>query len=107
PSQAEDILIVSQGNVVAGQLPDHVDELRVAKRSGQRGTHIFVGRTPDGHPEKCVYDSPVLNCYVEVSKATGKKCERCWKYSEDVGKDTNHPTVCLRCSSVLRSGAFS
>jgi isoleucyl-tRNA synthetase len=107
PRQAEDILIVSQGGVADGQLPDYVDELRVAKRSGQRGTHIFVGRTPDGHPEKCVYDSPVLNCYVEVSKASGKKCQRCWKFTEDVGQDPQHPDVCGRCAGVLRSGGAS
>ncbi|MBI2539014.1 MAG: hypothetical protein HYW04_04350 [Deltaproteobacteria bacterium] len=52
-----------------------------------------------------MYDSPLLNGPIVVFKAEGRKCERCWKYSEDVGKDPNHPTVCARCSRVLRSGA--
>ncbi len=39
---------------------------------------------------------------VEVSKADGKKCERCWNYSTRVGEDLAHPTVCERCSAVLK-----
>lgn len=38
---------------------------------------------------------------VEVSKAAGEKCERCWNYSTHVGEDTQYPTVCERCSPVL------
>jgi isoleucyl-tRNA synthetase len=39
---------------------------------------------------------------VRVSKAEGKKCERCWNYSIHVGEDPNYPTVCERCSKVLK-----
>ncbi len=39
---------------------------------------------------------------VEVSKAPGLKCERCYNYSTHVGEDTNYPTVCERCSAVLK-----
>jgi len=39
---------------------------------------------------------------VQVSKAEGKKCERCWNYSEHVGEDKAYPSVCERCSAVLR-----
>jgi isoleucyl-tRNA synthetase len=39
---------------------------------------------------------------VQVSKADGKKCERCWNYSTHVGEDSVYPTVCERCSSVLK-----
>ena len=102
PRQAEDILIVSQGSVAAEQPPDYMDELRVAKQSGQRGSSIFVGKTTEGHPEKCLYDSPVLNCYVEVSKAEGRKCERCWKYDPQVKEPA---MVCPRCAAVLAAGA--
>ncbi len=34
---------------------------------------------------------------VKVELADGKKCERCWMYSETVGKDHDHPTICKRC----------
>ena len=39
---------------------------------------------------------------VTVQKADGTKCERCWNYSTHVGEDKNYPTVCERCSAVLR-----
>jgi isoleucyl-tRNA synthetase len=39
---------------------------------------------------------------VEVKKADGQKCERCWNYSTHVGEDESYPTVCERCSSVLK-----
>jgi len=39
---------------------------------------------------------------VEVKKADGQKCERCWNYSTHVGEDTAYPTVCERCSAVLK-----
>lgn len=36
-----------------------------------------------------------------IEKAPGEKCERCWCYSEEVGKITLHPTLCKRCASVI------
>ncbi len=39
---------------------------------------------------------------VKVSKADGAKCERCWNYSIHVGEDPVYPTVCERCSAVLK-----
>jgi isoleucyl-tRNA synthetase len=39
---------------------------------------------------------------IEIKKADGLKCERCWNYSTHVGEDKNYPTVCERCSAVLR-----
>jgi len=38
---------------------------------------------------------------VEVSKAPGKKCERCWNYSVRVGENQRYPTLCERCVAVL------
>jgi isoleucyl-tRNA synthetase len=40
--------------------------------------------------------------HVEVKKADGLKCERCWNYSIHVGEDKTYPTVCERCSAVLK-----
>jgi len=44
-------------------------------------------------------DAPVV---VQVNKAPGLKCERCWNFSTRVGEDKNYPSVCERCSSVLQ-----
>jgi isoleucyl-tRNA synthetase len=34
---------------------------------------------------------------VKVDVAEGKKCERCWHYTTDVGADARYPGACLRC----------
>jgi len=39
---------------------------------------------------------------VSIKKADGTKCDRCWNYSIHVGEDKNYPTVCERCSAVLK-----
>ncbi len=39
---------------------------------------------------------------VQVSRAAGRKCERCWNYSIHVGEDSAYPGVCERCSAVLK-----
>jgi isoleucyl-tRNA synthetase len=39
---------------------------------------------------------------VQVGKAEGLKCERCWNYSTHVGEDPTYPTVCERCSAALK-----
>jgi isoleucyl-tRNA synthetase len=40
---------------------------------------------------------------VEIRKAPGQKCERCWNYSTQVGSDPKYPTVCERCSAALKA----
>ncbi|MBC2851427.1 isoleucine--tRNA ligase [Cetobacterium sp. 8H] len=39
--------------------------------------------------------------YIRVEHADGEKCERCWKYSTELGSNEEHPTVCPRCTSAL------
>jgi isoleucyl-tRNA synthetase len=39
---------------------------------------------------------------VEVAKAAGKECERCWNYSTRIGEDPNYPTLCERCTPVVK-----
>src|ERR1019366_6773206 len=39
---------------------------------------------------------------VGIDRARGTKCERCWKYTEDVGCDPVVPTVCSVCAGALR-----
>ncbi len=37
----------------------------------------------------------------EVARAPGVKCERCWVFAEDVGRDPKHPTICGKCADAL------
>lgn len=38
---------------------------------------------------------------ITVSHAEGKKCERCWIFSDSVGKDETHPSLCGRCAGII------
>jgi isoleucyl-tRNA synthetase len=38
---------------------------------------------------------------VEVKASEATKCERCWHYSDDVGHNPAHPSLCSRCDSNL------
>jgi isoleucyl-tRNA synthetase len=48
-----------------------------------------------------VASSPEAGLRLKVERARGEKCERCWKYTEDVGSDPRFPTVCASCASIL------
>jgi isoleucyl-tRNA synthetase len=38
---------------------------------------------------------------VQVERAAGVKCERCWKYTTDVGSNAAYPTVCSPCAAAV------
>ena len=42
-----------------------------------------------------------LGIAVNVVKAEGEKCERCWNYRDFVGRASAHPTLCERCIEAL------
>ncbi|MGD0445831.1 MAG: isoleucine--tRNA ligase [Edaphobacter sp.] len=54
-------------------------------------SHESVAQFAEGHP----------------TKAAGSKCERCWRFTTDVGEETKYPTVCLRCANALQAINFS
>jgi isoleucyl-tRNA synthetase len=39
---------------------------------------------------------------VKIERASGRKCDRCWNYSEHVGEDARYPAVCERCSVAIK-----
>jgi len=47
------------------------------------------------------HSSTELNLDVEVRRAEGEKCARCWLYFVDVGENEKHPHLCRRCSEVI------
>jgi len=40
---------------------------------------------------------------IVVEKAEGETCERCWVVTPEVGQNEKHPTLCLRCASVVEN----
>jgi isoleucyl-tRNA synthetase len=39
---------------------------------------------------------------VEIERSAGTKCERCWKYTLDVGNNPAFPTLCAACSDAIQ-----
>jgi isoleucyl-tRNA synthetase len=52
----------------------------------------------------CVVIEPAVaaELQVQVSRASGEKCQRCWNYSDSVGSSPDHPQLCGRCAEVVR-----
>ncbi|HEV2022016.1 MAG TPA: isoleucine--tRNA ligase [Terriglobales bacterium] len=51
--------------------------------------------------EKPISGDGVSSISVQVRRADGRKCERCWNYSTRVGESMKYPTVCERCVAAL------
>ncbi|KAF5836404.1 tRNA synthetases class I-domain-containing protein [Dunaliella salina] len=43
---------------------------------------------------------------VGVERARGRKCSRCWNYSETIGTHTSHPELCERCTPIVLNMNF-
>jgi isoleucyl-tRNA synthetase len=43
---------------------------------------------------------------ISVRRSEKPKCERCWRYVQEVGQDGRFPTVCLRCADALEAIGF-
>ncbi len=44
---------------------------------------------------------------MDVRRSASPKCERCWRYVNEVGDDARYPTVCLRCADALEAIHFA
>jgi isoleucyl-tRNA synthetase len=58
----------------------------------------------DTLPEDSVRDERTPGIGIQVVRTSGAKCERCWKFTADVGSFEDHPTICGRCREVLEQG---
>ena len=54
-----------------------------------------------GRPAEGMTPEGTLPVVVQIEKAKGTKCQRCWNYSEAVGADSAHPTLCERCVAAI------
>lgn len=98
----EDIMIVSQLASTNGPKPSFLWELEEARNAGIDGASAQIR---DDNRTGWGYYSKALESVIAVFKARGEKCERCWKYDIEIGKDSTYSTVCPRCAAVLKSGA--
>ncbi|HET6935395.1 MAG TPA: isoleucine--tRNA ligase [Candidatus Angelobacter sp.] len=87
----------SEQAVVKIQAPEEIYKLLERYQNDLRFLLIVSGVTLE-HSAEGNGSTPL---HVEVMKAPGEKCERCWNYSTQVGSSERYPTVCERCLATL------
>src|SRR5437762_2587808 len=93
-----------EASVRIASAPEDIPTLLAAKRELLQ-TLFIVSRVElrGAANGAVVYESQEIpGLVVVVDHAPGKKCERCWTWSERVGDDAQHPALCERCVPVVR-----
>ena len=54
------------------------------------------------HPDDAYVAEAVDGLMIRVTAAPGVKCERCWCYDEEIGQDSEHPTICPKCLTAVK-----
>ncbi|MCM8765287.1 MAG: isoleucine--tRNA ligase, partial [Candidatus Omnitrophica bacterium] len=64
-------------------------------------SEVKLNRVDKIPPESFRDEELLPNFGIEVIRASGKKCQRCWNYSLSVGEDSLYPDICQRCLKVM------
>jgi isoleucyl-tRNA synthetase len=95
-----------EASVTVARAPEDLPDLLERKRE-LLPTLLIVSRVslaPAGEPAAVQYESQEIpGLVIGVDHARGAKCARCWMWTEGVGADAEHPTLCERCVAVLRA----
>jgi len=70
------------------------------KRYGEELKSIFIVSSVTLH---LLESKDAKEVRAEISRAEGKKCERCWNYDPGVGRQEEHPTLCPRCLQAIQT----
>lgn len=89
------VAIEAELPVTAG---NQVDELRYLFLASQ----VEILDSPEAL-ESQQFTSKSDNITIAVVNADGEKCDRCWNYSDYVGKSSTHPLLCERCIPVIET----
>ncbi len=77
---------------IADKLAKLGDELRFALITSTATIHRI-----DERDASAVEDDDLKGVFISARKSSHEKCVRCWHRREDVGSNTTHPELCLRC----------
>lgn len=82
-----------------------VDELRTTLMLSQITLVDSASEVTSLCDEKYVLSSDTVSgCVVGVKKASGKKCQRCWFYGEEIGElGLEHSDACQKCNHAISS----
>lgn len=72
--------------------------------AGELATVFIVSKVElaEGIAGDCYEAEGVKGLKIAVSAAPGEKCERCWHYDEQIGGDSEHPTLCPKCVAAVK-----
>ncbi|GAA5138702.1 isoleucine--tRNA ligase [Thalassotalea piscium] len=76
---------------LAGKLSQLAQELRFVLITSSATVNVVTSAPNEATATE------VEGLWLSVSASTGTKCERCWHYTDDVGKDDTHVDLCGRC----------
>ncbi len=79
------------------RLASHLSELKTLAQVAE----LSLLPEPVGMGRQTLEGQGIAGLTVQVERAAGEKCVRCWFYSETVGRDPDHPRLCARCREVL------
>jgi isoleucyl-tRNA synthetase len=82
--------------------PDEIRSFLESFGSGLRFLFITSGVELGAVDGPSFRSERVPGLRVEVQRAGGTKCERCWHYTTDVDDDPDHPGTCARCARTVR-----
>jgi isoleucyl-tRNA synthetase len=80
-----------------GELGKLLEEYRADLPSLFIVSQVELGRVSE--PIQPVESLPDLR--LEIRRAEGEKCERCWNYRTDRGSHAAYPTLCGKCATTL------
>lgn len=107
--EAKVILCVAEGGRLHGLLKEYGKFLTTLFIVS--GSEIRTGGAPEGTykgevsldgDERGAAQGQQETVFVLVERAPGRKCERCWNWSEAVGAFADAPELCDRCAQTLK-----
>jgi isoleucyl-tRNA synthetase len=107
--EANVVLFVDGGGRLQGLLNDYSEFLttlfivsRAETRTGATPEGAYKGEVSFGGDAGVSAQLQQEAVFILVERAPGKKCERCWNWSEAVGTFGDAPELCGRCHQTLK-----
>ncbi len=97
------------GNALEARLILYLPEKELTLLQSYKGflPYFFIVSEVEINPfiekiENAFESSEIKNLFIDVQKASGQKCQRCWNWNTSVGKFEDHPEICERCYSAIK-----
>jgi len=102
--ELKEIVAKELENARANKVIGHSLNAKVILKLNEKDYQFFKEMKEDLQTVFIVSDVEIENANeteVIVEQAKGEKCERCWSYSETVGRNPEHPTICEKCCKAI------